>query len=199
VWLDLLKSIVPDSVLILAVAWLAKAITTHRLTKDVESFKTNLAIEASRDNTVFSRLHERRVLVIAEVYAALVSAESAVAHYITKMGAPTPPEGKTLTDVALAAMWKLVDAVDTHRIWFTPATAGKLDEVVVALRRSWNLSAIGDRHSNNQNERVLAMVEDAYRLLTEKVPELRATVEEEFRALLAVELRPKLRPGVNNP
>jgi hypothetical protein len=189
-WMELLKSIVPDSVLIVAVAWLAKIITTHRLAKDVESFKATLTIEANRDNTVFSRLHERRVLVIAEVYAALVSAESAVGHYITKMGAPTPPEGKTLTDVALAAMWKLVDAVDTHRIWFTPETAAKLDDIVAALRKSWNLSAIGSRNSN-PNERVLAMVDDAYKLVTEKVPELRAAVEAEFRALLAVELRPK--------
>jgi hypothetical protein len=188
--MELLKSIVPDSVLIVAVAWLAKIITTHRLAKDVESFKATLTIEANRDNTVFSRLHERRVLVIAEVYAALVSAESAVGHYITKMGAPTPPEGKTLTDVALAAMWKLVDAVDTHRIWFTPETAAKLDDIVAALRKSWNLSAIGSRNSN-PNERVLAMVDDAYKLVTEKVPELRAAVEAEFRALLAVELRPK--------
>ena len=189
-WIELLKSIVPDSVLIVAVAWLAKVITTHRLVKDVENFKANLAIEANRDNTVFSRLHERRVLVIAEVYAALVSAESAVGHYITKMGAPMPPDGKTLTDVALAAMWKLVDAVDTHRIWFTPKTATKLDDIVDALRKSWNLSAIGSSHSM-PNERILAMVDDAIKLITEKVPELRAAVEAEFRGLLAVELRPK--------
>jgi hypothetical protein len=188
-WMELLRSIVPVAVGIPAVAWLAKAITTHRLAKDVEKFKADLTIEANRDNTVFSRLHERRILVIADVYAALVAAESAVGHYITKMGAPTPPEGKTLTDVALAAMWKLVDAVDTHRVWFTPETAAKLDDTVAALRKTWNLSAIGQSHSN-PNERVLEMVDAAYKLVSEKVPLLRAAVELEFRALLAVELRP---------
>jgi hypothetical protein len=185
-WMELLQSIVPVAIGIPAVAWLAKSITTHRLAKDVEKFKADLAIEANRDNTVFSRLHERRVLVIAEVYAALLAAESAVGHYITQMGAPPLPEGKTQVDVTLAAMWKLVDAVDMHRIWFTPDTAAKLDNIVAALRSSWNLSSMGQRHG-----RAVEMVENGYKLVSEKVPELRSSVEVEFRALLAVELRPK--------
>ena len=188
-WAELLPSLVPVVVGIPTVAWLAKAIITHRLAKDVENFKTDLTIEANRDNTVFSRLHERRELVIAEVYAALVAAESAVSHYSTQMGALAPPEGKTLTDVALTAMWKLVDAVDMHRIWFTPETAAKLDNIVSALRSSWNMGAIG-QHQLNPNERTIEMVNNAYTLITEKVPALRAAVELEFRALLAVGLRP---------
>jgi hypothetical protein len=184
-WIELLQSIVPVAVGIPAVAWLAKAITTHRLALDVEKFKADLAIEAARDNTVFSKLHERRVLVIAEVYAALVSAESAVGHYITQMGAPPLPAEKTQVDVTLAAMWKLVEAVDMHRIWFTPATAAKLDATVAALRSSWNLSAIGQKSTNTAD-----MVVKGYELVKEQVPELRAAVELEFRALLAVELRP---------
>jgi plasmid replication DNA-binding protein KfrA len=79
--------------------------------------------------------------------------------------------------------------VDMHRIWFTPETAAKLDDIVVALRKSWNLSAFGQHHSN-PDERTLEMVDKAYKLVTEKVPELRAAVELEFRGLLAVELRP---------
>jgi hypothetical protein len=66
---DLLETLVPVAIGIPAVAWLAKAITTHRLSLDVEKFKADLAIEANRDHTVFSRLHERRVLVIADVEA----------------------------------------------------------------------------------------------------------------------------------
>src|ERR1700735_1831720 len=126
-WTDLLETLVPVAIGIPTVAWLAQKIVTHRLSLDVEKFKADLTIEAARDNTVFSKLHERRALVIAEVYAALVAAESAVGHYITQMGAPPLPEGRTQVDVALAAMWKLVDAADMHRIWFTPETAAKLD------------------------------------------------------------------------
>jgi hypothetical protein len=183
---DLLETLVPVAIGIPAVAWLAKAITTHRLSLDVEKFKADLAIEANRDHTVFSRLHERRVLVIAEVYAALVSAESSVRYYINNMGAPPLPEGKTQVDVTLTAMWKLVDTVDMHRIWFTPDTAAKLDATVAALRSSWNLSAYGQKYRDETD-----MVEKGYKLVKEQVPELRATVEAEFRALLAVELRPK--------
>lgn len=182
---DLLQSLVPVAIGIPAVAWLAKKITTHRLSLDVEKFKADLTIEAARDNTVFSRLHERRVLVIAEVYGALVAAESAVGHYITQMGAPPLPDGKTQVDVTLTAMWKLVETVDMHRIWFTPDTAAKLDATVAALRSAWNLSSMGQKYPSASN-----MVEAGYNLVKEKVPELRAAVEAEFRALLAVELRP---------
>jgi hypothetical protein len=83
-------------------------------------------------------------------------------------------------------MWKLVDTVDMHRIWFTPDTAAKLDATVAALRSSWNLSAYGQKYRDETD-----MVEKGYKLVKEQVPELRATVEAEFRALLAVELRPK--------
>jgi hypothetical protein len=188
-WIDLLKTVLPQAVLIAAVAWLAKAITTHRLSKDIERFKSNLLIEATRDNTVFSRLHERRAELIAEVYAALVAAENAVRHYLNPIGAPTPPEGKTPASVALAAMWHLQKTADDHRIWFTPDAAAKIDSVVSALRTGWNKGAIGGRYSQ-PNESVAAMVTDAWSMVSETVPSLRATLESEFRELLAVQLRP---------
>jgi hypothetical protein len=189
-WIDLLKSIVPDSVLILAVAWLAKSITTHRLSKDVERFRADLTIEAHRDNAVFSRLHERRAEVIAELYAALVAAEAAVRHYLNPMGAPTPPAGQTLTDVALTAMWHLQGTAESKQIWFTPDTAAKVDAIVAALRQAWNMGASGQRYEH-PNESTVKMIETAWNTVFEKVPALRAALESEFRDLLAVELRPK--------
>jgi hypothetical protein len=189
-WIQLLQTIVPVAIGIPAVAWLAKKIVTHQLTKDVERFRSDLTIEAARDNTVFSRLHERRILKIDEVYAVLVTAESAVSHFITEWGAPPLPDGKKPADVALAAMWKMVDTVDTHRIWFTRETTAKLDDLVAALRTSWNLGASGKKYPN-PDERILKMVDDARDLVTIKVPVLREVVEAEFRTLLAVELRPK--------
>jgi hypothetical protein len=182
-WIELLKSIVPDSVLILAVAWLAKAITTNRLAKDVEDFKKDLTIEANRDNTVFSKLHERRALVIAEVYQALVSAESAVGQEISQTVSPPTVENPWAA-TTLTEMKKLIQAVEMHRIWFTPDTAAKLEDTVFALRKTWIINATGQRSTTG-------MVEDAHELFSKQVAELRAAVESEFRALLAVELRPK--------
>jgi hypothetical protein len=189
-WIDLLKTVLPESVLIAAVAWLAKAITTHRLTKDVERFKSDLLIEATRDNTVFSRLHERRAEVIAEVYAALVAAENGVRYYFNPLGAPSPPPTITLAGVALDAMWRLQKTADEHRVWFMPDTAAKIDGVVSALRTAWNKGAIGGRYEE-PNERVSAMIDESWSMISETVPELRATLESEFRDLLAVQLRPK--------
>jgi len=201
-WIDLLKSIVPDSVLILAVAWLVKSITTHRLSKDVERFKADLqldgeryknelSVDAHRRNTVFSRLHERRAEVIAAVYEAVSSAELAVSHYITPFGSPEPPPGKTLILVAVESMWTLVRTADTHRIWFTPATAAKLDEIVVALRKAYNLGASGQRATERQHEAGYEMVMDAWETVSVKVPVLRAALESDFRSLLGVELADK--------
>jgi hypothetical protein len=209
---DVLTSLVVPSVLIGAVAWVAKAIVTHKLSgdiertrsrlqhdveaykadlqQDVEAFKANLTIEANRDNTVFSRLHERRAEVIAELYAALVAAEAAVRHYLSEMGAPTPPAGQTLAGVALTAMWHLQVTAESKQIWFTPDTAAKVDSVVTALRQAWNLGAFGKRYEE-PNESTLKMVETAWNTVYEKVPALRAALEAEFRDLLSVELRPK--------
>jgi hypothetical protein len=189
-WLDLLKTVLPDTVLIAAVAWLSKAITTHRLSRDIERFRSDLVIEAHRDNTVFSRLHERRAEIIAELYAALVAAEAAVRQYLNPMGAPTPPAGQTLAEVALTAMWHLQGTAESKKIWFAPDTAAKVDAIVATLRQAWNMGASGQRYEYPK-ESTLKMIEAAWNTVFEKVPALRAALETEFRDRLAVELRPK--------
>jgi len=194
------QAVVPASVLIAAVAWLAKTVTTHQLGLDVErfkedlqrsvdAFKSELAIDAHRRNTIFTRLHERRVDCIAELYAALTAAELAVHHYVTPMGAPALTPGGTHMQNAVDAMWTLMRTAEARRIWFRPETSKRIDEVVGELRSAYNLMAVGQHAANQQpSETTYKMWFDAWTKVSEKVPALRGTLETDFRTLLGVEL-----------
>jgi len=196
-WIELFKSIVPNSVLILAVAWLAKAITTNNLAKDlerdradlqrsIEGFKQELAIEAHRRNTVFSRLHERRAEVIAEVYEALSNAEMAVAHYVIS-GSPVLPSGKTHREEAVSTMWTVMHTAEAHRIWFAPETALKIERIVSALRTAYNVGPVG-KHSDKpqQNQMSDETIQRTLEEVSLTMYETRAALEVEFRQLLGV-------------
>src|SRR5689334_14475556 len=67
--LSLLDFGVSATLLISAAGWLTQNIITHRLSKDIETFKTSMREHEIR----FSRLHEKRAEVIAELYSYLIN------------------------------------------------------------------------------------------------------------------------------
>lgn len=114
-FLALLEQIVPGTVLILVVGWLARTLISsglqreatafkNQLERESEHFRHELGLEAHRQNTVFTRLHERRAEVIATLYGALAEAELATRHYIIPFGSPQPPDGSTLNDEAVKSL-----------------------------------------------------------------------------------------------
>ncbi len=184
----------------MAIAWLVKAITTHRLGLDAERFKeglqrsadafrSELSVDSHRRNTVFSRLHEHRAEVIAELYAAIADAEIATRNYLVPFGASEPPEGKTPSDMVIEPLRALMRSADAHRIWFTPETCERIDGVVSKLRYAYNTAAIGghaaQRRASEQTDKMLL---DAWAAVSEMVPALRQALEADFRSLLGVEI-----------
>lgn len=88
-WQDLIKSLGIFAVLAGALTWLAKSVITHFLDKDVEKYKNSLATEAAREleqfksqlhiaskehDVRFSKLHEKRAEIIAELHSRMYKA-----------------------------------------------------------------------------------------------------------------------------
>ena len=59
------------------IVFLMKQGFKHLLTKDIEKFKSDLRLAAFEHETRFSKLHERRMKVIEEIYHLLVRAQKA--------------------------------------------------------------------------------------------------------------------------
>lgn len=92
-WQELIKLLGGFAVLVGALAWLTKNIITHFLDKDVEKYKRRLETEATREiegfksqlymiakehEVRFSKLHEKRAEIIADLYSLLYKAHVTV-------------------------------------------------------------------------------------------------------------------------
>jgi hypothetical protein len=92
-WQGLLTTVLSTTVIVGAVAWLARALISQWLARDIERFKgtlatentrsveelrVNLQLEAQRQQIVFGSLHSRRAEVIAELYGKLDELDRAV-------------------------------------------------------------------------------------------------------------------------
>ncbi len=94
---EIITSISGSAVLFGAMAWFARSIVTHVLSKDIEKFKVNLQAESQKElvrlqssfqliefehQVRFSQLHERKVNIISEMYKRLVALHRAASNFV---------------------------------------------------------------------------------------------------------------------
>src|SRR5580658_2945735 len=73
-WKVVLVSVGGNAMLLLAVAFLGKSLIGNFLAKDLEKFKGDLQLAAVEHQIRFSRLHDKRATVLADLYKLLVVA-----------------------------------------------------------------------------------------------------------------------------
>jgi hypothetical protein len=160
----------------------------HNLQSDTESFRSNLAVEAHRQNTVFSRLHERRAETIADVYRLLSAAETSV----RSMVAPFQPIGEAPADEKMAKSAKtpgeLQTKFDAVRIWFKASTCETADAVLTELRQIHNHFNIVVRERTPQGEGKANPTEwsKTWQRVEQDIPALKSALENDFREILGV-------------
>src|SRR5467141_2683830 len=103
------------AVAIAAVAWLARSIVIHWLSKSVETYKAQLKAEsdvaleqlraklqimAARRNVEYSRIHEKRLEIISELVGKINRFHKCVSDYVSLTewgGGPSKAERRQLT------------------------------------------------------------------------------------------------------
>jgi hypothetical protein len=101
-WEDILKTLGGMAILVAAMAWLAKALLTALLSKDlerfksdlqvssqknIEAFKTSLQLEAQRHAVEFAALHAKRAELVAELYSRIVQLYAGILSLAQELGA----------------------------------------------------------------------------------------------------------------
>jgi hypothetical protein len=71
-----------SAVALALLAWLAREITKHWLSKDIEVYKENLRSELSREEFVFRQVRERRALIVASLFSLLQRALNSAKDYV---------------------------------------------------------------------------------------------------------------------
>jgi hypothetical protein len=192
-----------------ATGWLIKTFVSHRLTKEAEKFKAELQaradqfkiqLQSSADvererlraslqqiatehQIRFAKLHEKRALVIAELYTSLVEAPAHAGQFIFQ-NVRDPAEAAK----ANQKMWELYRFINLNRIYLPEAVCGLLDKFESTLRKSvlfvdvyWTRNEYPTATAMEEQNKVMLA---ACTALESELPALLKEVQREFRALL---------------
>ena len=198
---------------LLAAAWLIKTLLNHGLAQDAEIFRTQLRADADKEierlkNSLqmvavehqvrFSKLHEKRADVIADLYKRLVDALWQGQMFVRSSEAnPSPAQlGEYLkTEREVSDLFRFIEQ---HRIYLPDSVCTLLDKFVAQVRQ--HVVAAGVFGSvKNWNEQTLQQSHDAFTKAYEEfendIPAARKALEIEFRKMLGVE-RDQAKPAI---
>jgi hypothetical protein len=193
-WQQFLATLGGFAVVTAAVAWLTKALIAHWMSKDIENHKErlrtttakeleilrhDLATAAKEHEVTFSRLHEKRALVIQEFYAQINRLERALSDFefsIAVVG------DSSLTDPGLAS--DLSEYYRNNRIFLTPDLCNMIDELIQSIRGPMVTYTYVD-HSLPPEQRAKRFA-DAKAEAGSRAAATKRAVEAEFRSLLGV-------------
>jgi hypothetical protein len=201
-WQILLTAVGGSAVLLLAVGFLVKNLISHLLSKDVECFKaeiqhgatvqlertlSDLRQTALEREVRFRQLHEKRSLVIAELYARIVATVDKFEYAFEPIEWFGQPSREAKMKEAMPSMLELREYFERNRILFPEALADQIHAFIEKLGgwwheyRIWSTMADQDEIAKkSQNAAIVA----AWKGIRNEVPGLRRELEQEFRKLL---------------
>jgi hypothetical protein len=191
-WQSLLVAFGGNAALLLVVGFLGRSLMATILAKDLEKFKADLQVAAVEHQVRFSKLHEKRAQVLADLYTLLVVATWEATNFANPMEWAGEPDKKTQYVSAINAIKEYFRFFDQHRIWLPADLCGPLEDFAKQLRTP----AIGFGvylEYEHPNERTAKQKFEAWNKAWEAVqtdiPKLRTAIEARFRTLLGADSR----------
>jgi hypothetical protein len=204
VWQSILLAIGGNAALLLALGWLARSFGSQLLAKDLEKFKSSLSsasseaserlkhqlqLVAHEHQVRFSKLHERRAEVIANLYELLVEAQWAGQSFVSvvEMNGEPPKNEKYVT--AMNAFAEFFRAFDKRRIFLPEELCEQLDEFLQGMRKRVIHFGVYVRTDNYAPDHVIREKLDSWSGASDyfntELPVARKALEKELRIMLA--------------
>jgi hypothetical protein len=168
--------------------FLSRDLERHRLNlqaasdRELERLKAEYRVLAFEAETRFARLHERRIQVLVELYQEIVNAEGAMSELVQVLTIDdTAPEEKKRA-AAAEAVNALVRQSETSRIFIDSETSGLVETFIAEAKAAWFLhrrESVTPKPSLEEWRSKVLKVE-------KMMPELRKSIEGEFRKILGV-------------
>ena len=199
-WQTIFTALGSQTILLAAVAWIIKTVVSNRLAQESEAFKIKLTADANSEierlkNSLqmvalehqvrFSKLHEHRGEVIADLYKLSLEATWKAQIFIYQH--PSNPERYA---EAMEKALELYRFFELHQLYLPPSAcailenfASKIRSIVIHTGVYWTqIEYPSPEMRRQQNETILA----ACKALEEDIPRLRNDLQTEFRSLLGV-------------
>ena len=178
-WLKiLLEYAVQPAIIIAAVAWIIRSLTSRALTKDLEKYKASLQIATSEHSVRYEHIYNKR----AELYSLIVDTEMTFNRYISpwQIGVRDPVAQRQAAGDAGNAMQ---DFYEHNRIFFEESLATEIDKLMDTFRESWHKFHASHR---DKNDTVNKLWDEAWNNLQGLIKSNKKKLEEEFRSILGI-------------
>jgi hypothetical protein len=202
-WQEIFTTVGSTAVIVSAVTFLTRSVTNHLLTRDVEKFKARLKADADIEieklkhslekvavehQVRFSKLHEKRAEIIADLYARLVDAERIGDHFV-KVDSWDDERGRESYEATNQNLLDLYYFVEKNRLYFPEPVCDLLTNCVLAVRSnaiSMNGYARIDPTTANQSliEERAKVLKQVFESVQYQIPAARKALESEFRPIL---------------
>lgn len=195
---DLIKVLGGEALFLAAAAWLIKTLVSNRLAQEAEEFKiklqahANVEIErlkaslqlvATEHQIRFAKLHEKRAVIIAELYSYLGETRAIARLFI--LG---DAQNLERAEHAKTKTLELYEFINSNRIYFPEDLCGLLDKFEARLRQQvylvnsyWTKIRHPTPRTEEAREKVML---EACEALESELPALLKVLEQEFRRLL---------------
>lgn len=180
-WYSLVKDLGIFSIAGALIAYLIKTFFEKSMDKDIERFKNDLHQETIR----FSKLHEKRAIVIRDLYNKLVEFELNMINLTSYVQPDNEEEQRKIFEKAKKAAIDYEDFQKKNRIFFKKEVCKILDDIDSKGREAWVKWHLSQREEHYPQQ--IDNWTQAYETVSDKVPKLREKLENEFREILGVE------------
>jgi len=149
-WQTILFALGGNAAVLAVLGWLSKSFVNQLLAKDIEVFKTTLKTEAEaasqklrhelekatiEHQVRFSKLHEKRAEVIAELYSLLVQAYWDISSFVSPIEWSGEPNKQEKYAKAMNSVADFYRYFDRHRIYIPEDLCSQIDEFVQEMRK----------------------------------------------------------------
>jgi hypothetical protein len=170
----------------------------------IEHLKNELQLRTIEHQVRFSRLHEKRAAVIAELYGYLVEALWEAESFLSPMEWAGEPNKKEKHQQAMNKLVELYRYFDKHRIYLPPGVCASLDALVQDVRSQVIKFGVWVRYEEHEltgdsHTKKLDAWNSGWDSIKTKVPVARESLENEFRTLLGAAANIAVEGGANLP
>jgi hypothetical protein len=170
----------------------------------IEHLKNELQLKTIEHQVRFSRLHEKRAAVIAELYGHLVEALWEAESFLSPMEWAGEPNKREKHKTAMNKLVDLYRYFDKHRIYLPTELCASLEKLVVEVRSHViNFGVYGGFDEKTLNERTYKEKDKAWNsgwhAIKNQIPLARQSLEDEFRSLLGAAANPLVQPTGKAP
>ena len=182
---EIIKILGGATILVAAVSWLFRSLTTHLLSKDIEIFRQQLVENQKR----FGTLHEKRANIIEELYSKLIDflgAAESFSHIAEWQGEPSKEE-KAIILGEKAGEFRAYYL--KNKIYFNKDICETIDSLFGEVYKKTLIYRVHLAHKKEgvgDSKLFTDAWMDAWKFMQDKSPVLLEAIQTEFRSILGV-------------